>query len=92
DPDDLRFFEINDVSQEYLTDYFDRILVSDEAWQSEYPRWFLPEHLFKRPRPDEIAISKFQLLSVREIRVDEDTVFHEVQFPIKTVSGIIDPE
>jgi len=78
----LFFFEMHDFTREFLKERYSRILVSSDAWDSQYPKWFLPEHLFVPPHPDELGISKFRFILVRQIDVGDGVVLFEVKFPL----------
>lgn len=83
----LVFFEIHDSTRDFLQEKYKRILVSSDAWESHYPKWFLPEHLIEPPHPNELGISKFRLTSVRQIDAGDGVVLFEVKFALKIVKG-----
>jgi hypothetical protein len=61
--DESKFDEMNKETIEFFKNRYARIILSKDATESGYQKWFFSSHLFPPPHPDFLAISKSELES-----------------------------
>jgi hypothetical protein len=69
---------IEDETVEFIENRYERVILSDDAFESGYRQWFFSGYKFPPPHPDLLAIKKAHLIPVGRIVISKDMVLHEV--------------
>ena len=79
--DNDSFSNMHKETIEFFTKRYDRITLSDDAWNSGYMKWYFSGHVFPPPHPAFLAVQKSRLIGSDFIKNGKIAVIRESDLP-----------